>query len=167
MRLIDKKFHDNKRAYFVQCALAALAIVIILAVLDIKKNTAIIASLGATAFIAFGMPNVKSSDGRRMLGGYAVGLIVGCVFSLIAEELYTGKFLWIHDFSYVVFGAFAVGSAILIMAITNTEHPPASGISLGMVLNDWNYRTVIIIVLAIIIMTIVKKLLKSHMMDLV
>jgi CBS-domain-containing membrane protein len=167
MTIIDKKFRGNAGRYFFQCGLATVTILIILALLSVKKNTAIIASLGATAFLVFGMPNSRSASTRRLLGGYAVGMIVGCLFSFVATGLYAGRFLWIEDFSYVVFAAFAVGGAILLMVITNTEHPPAAGIALGFVLNDWNYRTIIIIASAILMMAIAKRLLKSRMTDLV
>ena len=167
MTIIDNKFRGNVGKYFFQCGLATVTILIILALLSVNKNTAIIASLGATAFIAFGMPNSRSSGTRRLLGGYAVGMIVGGLFSFVAVGLYAGRFLWIEDLSYVVFGAFAVGVAILVMTITNTEHPPAAGIALGLVLNDWNYGTIIVIASAILIMAIAKRLLKSRMTDLV
>ena len=69
--------------------------------------------------------------------------------------------------SLIVFGAISVGIAIFIMSITNTEHAPAAGIALGLVINQWSYNTILLILGAIIWMSAVRKLLKSHMMDLI
>ncbi len=67
----------------------------------------------------------------------------------------------------IVFGAIAVGIAIFIMTITNTEHAPAAGIALGLVINEWNYFTIILIFCAIVWMASVRKFLKPYLMDLI
>jgi len=35
----------------------------------------------------------------------------------------------------VIFGAISVGFSVFIMAVINTEHAPAAGIALGLVIN--------------------------------
>jgi len=69
--------------------------------------------------------------------------------------------------SLIVFGALAVGIAIFIMAVTNTEHPPGAGIALGLVINPWTWVTIIFIFCAIIWLTSVRKILKPYLMDLI
>ena len=66
----------------------------------------------------------------------------------------------------ITFGAIAVGVTIFLMAAINCEHPPGVGVSLGLVLNQWNLQTIIFIVFAIIIMLAVKKLLQPYLIDL-
>ena len=168
MTIIDRKLRGNVSRYIFQCGLATLTIIIILLLLNVFEHTAIIASLGATAFIAFAMPNAKSSSTRRLLGGYAVGLIAGCLLSCLATRSLTPGFVERPALPYIVIcGGFAVGLSIFLMVITNTEHPPAAGIALGLVLNVWSHKTIIVIASAILIMAIARKLLKSRMVDLV
>ena len=72
-----------------------------------------------------------------------------------------------HATSLIVFGAIAVGFAIFIMAVTNTEHAPAAGIALGLVINRWDYLTIIFIIMAILWLVSVKLALKKYLMDLI
>jgi CBS-domain-containing membrane protein len=69
--------------------------------------------------------------------------------------------------SFVIFGALAVGIAIFLMTITNTEHAPAAGIALGLVINQWSIKTIIFIIVAILWMSMVRKLLKPHLINLI
>jgi CBS-domain-containing membrane protein len=70
MEIIDIKTRKNIWRYISQCILATVTILAILFFLDVLTETAIIAALGASAFIVFTMPNTYSSDPRRLIGGY-------------------------------------------------------------------------------------------------
>ncbi|MEA3457847.1 MAG: HPP family protein, partial [Candidatus Thermoplasmatota archaeon] len=91
-----------------------------------------ITALGASAFIVFTMPTQYSSDPRRLIGGYTVGLASGFIFYLLSTSELGNSLIGNRTTSIVVFGSIAVGSAIFIMAVTNTEHAPAAGIALGL-----------------------------------
>ena len=68
--------------------------------------------------------------------------------------------------SYTVFGALAVGIAILLMTLTNTEHAPAAGIALGLVLNEWDYATILFIFAALLFMIALRRFLRPLLIDL-
>lgn len=165
--LIDKKFRKNTLKYIFQCFLATLTIFAVLVFLDVLKETAIITALGASAFIVFTMPTQYSSDPRRLIGGYIVGLIVGFVFFLISQSQIRDILAFSDTVTLVIFGAIAIGFAIFIMAVTNTEHAPAAGIALGLVINRWDYLTIIFIVIAIIWLASIRLILKGYLMDLI
>jgi CBS-domain-containing membrane protein len=165
--LIDKKLRKNTKKYIFQCVLATLTILAVLFFLDVLNETAIITSLGASTFIVFTMPTQYSSDFRRLIGGYFVGLIVGYIFYLISTSDFGNSLIINHTTSLVVFGAIAVGFAIFIMAVTNTEHAPAAGIALGLVINKWDILTIIFILTAILWMIIIKICLRKYLMDLI
>jgi len=167
MRIIDVKFKKNSVKYIFQCVLATFTILAVLIFLDILNETAIITALGASAFIVFTMPTQYSSDPRRLIGGYVVGLASGFIFYLISTSEMGSNLIGNHTTSLVVFGSIAVGFAIFIMAVTNTEHAPAAGIALGLVINKWDYLTVIFIIIAIIWMICVKMILKRYLIDLI
>jgi CBS-domain-containing membrane protein len=164
---IDKKFKTNPFKYIVQCFLASLTVVAVLLFLDILNETAIITALGASAFIVFVMPTQYSSDPRRLIGGFFVGLIVGFIFYILSNLTIFEELIENQTTLLVIFGALSVGSSIFIMAVTNTEHAPAAGISLGLVINNWDFLTIIFIIIAIIWLSSVRIILKKYLMDLI
>jgi CBS-domain-containing membrane protein len=66
----------------------------------------------------------------------------------------------------VVSGALAVGLAILLMVVANVEHPPAAGLALAFVLNEWDGRTIIVVLAGIASLVILKTLLEPVLVDL-
>jgi CBS-domain-containing membrane protein len=167
MRLFDKKFRKNVHRYAFQCILATLTILAVLFFLDVLTEAAIIAALGASAFVVFAIPNSYSSDSRRLIGGYIVGIIVGIFCYFISITIPSNNFFTNTEMSLIVFGAIAVGISIFIMTVTNTEHPPAAGIALGLVINPWTWLTIVFILCAVIWLSGVRKILKPYLMDLI
>jgi len=165
--MIDEKFRKNSLKYIFQCFLATLTILAVLIFLDVLNEAALITALGASAFIVFTMPTQYSSDPRRLIGGYIVGMVVGFVFYIIANSDIGSSIFTNQITSLVVFGAIAVGFAVFIMAVTNTEHAPAAGIALGLVISRWDYLTIIFIILAILWLASIRLILKRYLMDLI
>lgn len=167
MRLFDKKFRKNVHRYIFQCILSTLTILAVLFFLDVLTETAIIAALGASAFVVFAIPNSYSSDSRRLIGGYIVGIVIGIICYFISTTFPTSNYFTNTEMSLIVFGAIAVGLSIFIMAVTNTEHPPAAGIALGLIINPWTWVTIVFILCAIFWLAVVRKILKPYLMDLI
>ena len=67
---------------------------------------------------------------------------------------------------YVVFCALSVGLSIFVMVVTDTEHPPAASLSLGLVLN-FNHMAIIVALIGIISLSIIRAVLKPTLVDLV
>jgi CBS-domain-containing membrane protein len=166
MNLFDPKIKGNEKQYLFQCGLATFSILVVLLFLDILKHTAIIATLGATAFIIFVMPKSYISMPRQVLGGYLIGIVIGCLCHLLAHFSIIALSFVSQNFFIITFGALAVGASILLMTITDTEHPPAAAMALGLVLNQWNHQSIIFIAFAILFMVIVKSLLEPILLDL-
>ncbi len=166
MRFLDPKFKDNAGKYFAQCTLAALVLFVVLQLLEASANAAIIGALGASSFIAFTMPHANVSRPRYLLGGYAVGLTVGVACFYAGRWAPLENVPLFRESGAEVFAALAVGISILCMTITNLEHPPAAGVALGLALNFNMPRTLIVIVVGIVGLTIGKTLLKPLLIDL-
>ena len=164
---LDTKFKTHYVQYIFQCILATLTILAILIFLDVVTEAALITALGASAFITFTTPHQYSSDPRRLLGGYLVGLAVGFCLFLIAHNSTITVMLTHNTTSLVLFGSIAVGISIFIMSITNTEHAPAAGIALGLVINNWDYLTIVYIILAILWLVFIKIALKKYLINLI
>ncbi len=170
MKFMDSKFTTNKLRYVLQCALAGVAMAFILVVVAPLTNVAVIASLGASTFIVFAMPHVRSSSPRFLIGGYAVAVVVGllCLWLRWRTPL-PQQFGLILDLPSVLFGAAAVAATMFVMVITNSEHPPAAGLALGFVLltsDQWNWLTPPAVMAGVIALCAVKHLLRRFLKNL-
>ncbi len=163
-RLFDRKFLQNRTQYIAQCVLSTLVILSVLLVLDTVTQTVLIASFGASVFICFTMPHVKSSGPRYLIGGYFVGTVIGGSVSLIASMVVINTLP--AEVTQIIFGAIATGIAIFCMVITDTEPPPAAALALGFVLNEWEPITVVVILIGITIISVIKECSKKHMINL-
>jgi CBS-domain-containing membrane protein len=165
-RLIDSKAREHLNKYLVQCAIASAAVVAMLLLLDVLRQAAIVSSLGATAFITFTQPHSHASRPRSLLGGYAAGTVIGLTFTALRKLLLVlsagNQELLIAGLA----GALAVGLSMLVMVFTNTEHPPAAGLALGIVVNEWTPTTLAVVLLGVIILYGAKTALKSYLIDL-
>jgi len=160
--LIDKKFKQNKKNYIIQCSMAAAAISAILIFMNTLFNSAVLAAFGATCFIVFAMPRQKTSNARRIIGGYIVGIAIGAALGSLAMLLPNSDAAWVACLA----GALAVAVSIFIMTMTNTEHPPAAGVALGIALDGFEPLGILVLFCAVCILVIIKFLLRKWMINL-
>jgi CBS-domain-containing membrane protein len=115
------EFRLHWKNYVFQSLLATL--VLLLALWVMKTNQMIlVASLGATAFIVFTLPNSATAQPRNVIGGHTVGLVCGLLCHLLTTE----------NSPYVIVAyAVAVGVSMFVMVVFDLEHPPAAGTALG------------------------------------
>ena len=166
MKILDQKFKDNKARYVLQCTLATLSVLIVLLILDTISDAAIIAALGASSFIAFTMPDARVSKPRFMIGGYLVGIAAGGLsytLSLLPPLIQSPA---VPEIPCIAFGALAVGLAIFVMVITDTEHPPAAGVALGLVLDGFSHMAAVVALIGIISLSVIKAVLGPVLKDL-
>ncbi len=163
IQVIDQRFKENKAHYFLQCLMATAAVMIILLTIDTMFKEVMIASFGATAFSVFAMPHMRTSRTRSVIGGYIIGVFLGVGFNLLAAYL-NAKLGW--HFTYSVMGAVAVGLALLMMTMTNSEHPPAAGLALGLVLQGFHLSSLLIIFFSVLALLFIKHLLRGWLINL-
>ena len=164
-KLFDPRFRDNWRQYLFQCLFVTATIAIVLVLLDSFYQTVLIAALGASSVVAFSAPSLRASRPRCLVGGYVVGIVVGAGLSLLAERLGGATALDARS-ARILLGALAVGLAMFVMVITDTEHPPGAAIALGFVLNEWDMMTVIVVLAGIAAISAVKETVRSRLIDL-
>ncbi len=165
--LIDRRFRRHWRNYIIQCALAALALLIVLLVVDVVLQAAIVVAIASTAFIVFVAPHSMASTPRRVIGGHVVALIVGTAFSLLYLIPRFGEHIIGSHFTADVIAVLSVGLSILLMVMTNTEHPPAAGTALGLVIGGWAPSAILFVLLGALILAAVHRLLRPHLTNLI
>ena len=155
-------FKRHWRNYVFQSLLATASLFCVLIFLEQQGKEVIIASLGATAFIIFAMPDKITAQPRNVIGGHIVGLICGFA------GYWTLSILPIPDQFIAKAGihAFSVGLAIFIMVVINTEHPPAAGTALGVALGGLDIRLVVTVLFFSIVFSGIRLLLRKHLRDL-
>ncbi len=156
---------DHVSRYAIQCALATAVVLILLVALDAVTQTVLIAALGASSFIAFAVPKSMVSSPRCLIGGYMVGILAGTLMSSMNVSIGISDPV-MAEVSLIVFGALATGIAMFIMLVTRTEHPPAAALALGLVLNEWTTLTLAVVIVGVVVLSICKRLVLPHLMDL-
>lgn len=162
----DQHFRRNDiRRYAMQCGLAGFVVLVLLLVLDAVTQTVLIAALGASAFIAFAVPRSLHSGPRNLVGGYIVGMLAGALMGTL-NNMIDASASFEHAVM-IICGAIAISLAMFTMVVTRTEHPPAAALALGLVLNEWSFLTLVVILLGVIGLSVVKQLVLPALLDLI
>jgi len=155
--IFDEKFRANWKHYSFQSFLATLVLFIILIVLKLQ-NAVITASIGATAFIIFAMPDNITASPRNVIGGHALGLFFGALCALIPHTL------WVQ--SALVY-SMAVGLSIFAMVVLDMEHPPAAGTALGMAISGATWSVAGALIFSTITLSLIHKIFLGRLKNLV
>ncbi|MCD6469788.1 HPP family protein [Candidatus Bathyarchaeota archaeon] len=144
------------RNYIFQSLLATLTVFIVLLFLSLEQAV-IIASIGASAFIVFAMPESITAKPRNVIGGHMVGLLSGSLSALLPHSFFLQSIL-----AY----SLAVGISTLIMVVVDVEHPPAAGTALGVAIKGLTLNSIIAVVTSALILSLVHRLFKPFLKDL-
>ncbi len=106
----------------------------------------------------FTVPSSVTASARNVIGGHVIGLVFGSVFALMPQATPLAQ-----DAMF----ALAVGGAMLAMTATNTEHPPAAGTALGVVIAGFSWRVVLGTVVGAVVLALIHKLIRPYLRDLV
>ena len=151
-----EEFRLYWKHYVLQSLFATVAVFVVLYFLSLQ-NAVIIASIGATAFIVFTMPDYVTAQPRNVIGGHLVGLFWGFVFSLIPHAA---------TFEDLVCYSLAVGLSIFTMVVTDTEHPPAAGTALGVAITGMSPSVLVAVILSIVLLSLMHRVFKPYLRDL-
>jgi len=147
--------------YFLQSFLAMVAIFIVLVTLSLQ-HIVIVASIGASAFIVFTMPGSVTARSRNVIGGHMIGFMCGSLC------WYVGLFFPRTEFVVTLaMYSLAVGLSILLMVITGTEHPPASGTALATAISGFSFKILLALIISTCVLSAIKYILKPYLKDLV
>ncbi len=151
-----RKLGSFWKDYILQSLLATLTVFIILVFLNIE-HAVVIASMGATTFIVFAMPQSITARPRNVIGGHLLGLLFGSLCALIPQ---------LSTLHSILVYSLAVGLTTFAMVATDTGHPPASGTALGVALTGLSPRVAVAVITSVVILSLAHHFLKPFLKNL-
>ena len=162
MRWLDEGFREDPGHYFLQTLLALVVLgCIAWVMLPLAPAQVVTASLGASAFIVFAMPKHDTARTRNVVGGQAVGIGIGLLFSALVD------YSALSRLPQAAFLAGVVAVAIFVMVLTNTEHPPAAGNALAFAIMPIHGRAALAAFGVVVALAAARLLLRDWLRDLV
>ena len=165
-QILDQYIHSKWTHYIFQCGLATLSLILILVVGNSLLRGAIVVGIASSAFTVFVIPHSIAATPRRVFGGHLVAAAIAIVISLLLQlpvfEAYTQDTKYLLD----ICAAISVGVGILVMVVTNTEHPPAAGTALGLVIYGFDWSSVTFILASALLLCLVRWILFPRMINL-
>ena len=162
IRLIDDKFRREPGHFLLQSLMAFAVIAAIILAMGALTNGALVAALGASAFIVFAMPAHKTATPRNLIGGHVLCMAIGLLCSI---PLRLGL-LEHSTLTHGLLGAAAASIALFGMVATDTEHPPAAGNALAFVVTPVGWPQALFTLGTVLLLSFVRWLLRSWLRDL-
>ena len=162
----DKRFSEKKFNYLFQSALTSIALFLIFLFEDRFASGAILAGIGSTIALIFLVPHSIATHPRRVLGGHVVAILLSFIVFLLLTILF-GDFSNIPLNYLRLSSVISIGFLIMIMGLTNTEHPPAAACLLGLILNGVNLERILSILGAVILLILIRFLLINRLKNLI
>jgi len=162
IRLIDDKFRREPGHFLLQSLMAFVVIAAIILAMGALTNGALVAALGASAFIVFAMPAHKTATPRSLIGGHVLCMAIGVLCSI---PLRLGL-LEPSTLTSGLLGAAAASVALFGMVVTDTAHPPAAGNALAFAVTPIGWPRALFTLGTILLLSLVRWLLRDWLRDL-
>ena len=172
LQLLDPKLRKNLGRYLFQCGLAAAAILVVILLEQVLFNRqglgqpVVIAAIGSTAFVLFIMPGSRPAKPRNVLGGHLVALLIGALLAIGAYSGSTAALTSGINWEFALRAAGAVGLTLFAMAGTNTEHPPAAGTALAMVVQRFDWELALFLSTSVVALFLIYWAMRPRLKDL-
>jgi CBS-domain-containing membrane protein len=165
MEILDPHFKKSPKPYIVQSLLALATFFVVLLFVEKVTQVVIVAALGASTFIVFSMPHTMTALPRRLIGGHVVGLVSGSVCHFLFVD---GLSLDMTESTALLAFTFAlaIALAMFLMAITNTEHPPAAATSIGLLMAGWSWAAILFVLLFAGLLAVIHYVLRRYLVNL-
>lgn len=153
------------RSYLFQAGLASLALLAILLIEQGVSDGIIVVTIASSTATVFVIPHSIAASSRRVIGGHVMSVLVGLALWGVLQ-LITGDANNASNIQIDIFGAAAVGMSVLVMATTNTEHPPAAGTAFGIIVAGFSITFIAFILSAAVILSLVRVILRDRLQNL-
>ena len=163
----DPGFVRYPWAFVIQAVAATVVMLVILTFVNSLSSAAIAAGLASSVVGIFISPSSRTARVRSVAGGHGLSLLLGSAFAILFIAGPVENFLLERHMILNMTLAIAVGLSMLLMAITNTEHPPAAGTALGMASREFDILIFLSIIGAVALLSVMKLVLRPYLRDLV
>ncbi|HDI42544.1 MAG TPA: HPP family protein [Candidatus Bathyarchaeota archaeon] len=143
------------KAAIIQSSLAFGAIFLTFLILRLG-HAAAVASMGATAFIIFATPESPAAKPKNVIGGHTIGVVSGSLCSILPVP---------STLHVMLACSLAVGLSLLLMVLTETQHPPAAGTALASALAGTSTHILTGVLASAIMLALFHTILKKHLID--
>ncbi|MCI0790149.1 MAG: HPP family protein [Chloroflexi bacterium] len=165
-RLWDRRAFSRAPQYVFQCGLATLALLIILLIDDAVLNAVVVAAVASSAFIVFVVPDSIAATPRKVIGGHLVAVLIGGALSLLLHSAFKNPVVGQNNIIFDAMAALSLGLSILLMVVTNTEHPPAAGTALALLIQGFEWNLVLFVLLSAILLSFIRMVLRNRLTNL-
>ena len=167
VQVVDPRFTRDRYRDLAQAGRATGAMLVILLLVDSLSDAALAAGLGSSVIILFVHPSSPAARPRALIGGHGLAFLMGLLGAGVLFVGPVGDFLHSSQLLFNASLAVGVGGLIILMAITNTEHPPAAGTVLGVSMEPWDPWRLATIIIAVMLLALLKWLLHRYLRDLI
>ena len=154
------------RPYITQATLASFALLAILLIEQGVSDGIIVVTIASSTATVFVVPLSIAASPKRVIGGHVVSVLVGLALWIGLHLVTGGHASTASNLQIDIFGAAAVGLSVLVMATTNTEHPPAARTAFGIIVVGLSFTFIAFILSAAVILSIVRYLLRDRLQNL-
>lgn len=172
MRLLNPRFHGHQHKPVVQLVSAIGFMIAVLVIMTKTTEADILGAIGASSLAAsacllFSVPSAKAAKPLNIFLGYFIGISSGVLWHALTPPICQQMMSLSLLASYEVCSVLAIATSMLLMMILGFVHPPAVGLSLGLVVEYWQPETLYIILAAASLLAVLKKIYGEKMVDLI
>ena len=137
------------RYHFLQSLLAGIIITLIILLGETFSNNVINAAIGSSVALVFLHPKNPQNRFRSLFGGNVIAIITFLFLHFLFLSFDQDLFITIYERDFHIFSGLSFTLCILLMSISDTEHIPAAGTSIGLSVNNIDYTLILFILFSI------------------
>ncbi len=115
-----------------------------------------LSALCASIFIFLVRPESKAANLLHFYSGFLIAIVVGIIFHYLISITGNNVFSAHNSLLFEILSSASVIVTISIFFILKIDHPPAIGMTLGLVLEAWTMESIVVLVIAILLVSLIK-----------
>jgi hypothetical protein len=147
---VNKIRYSITKYHFIQSIFAGLFITLIILIGESFSNNVINAAIGSSVALVFLHPKNAQNNFKSLVGGNCIAilsfLLLYFIFSIFNQEL----FVTINNKDFHIFSGLSLTLCLLLMSISDTEHIPAAGTSIGLSVHNFDFTLIVFILISIL-----------------
>ena len=148
--------------HVIQSFLAGIFITIIILVGETFSNNVINAAIGSSVALLFLHPKNRQNRFKSLVVGNLIAIItfilLHYIFLLFNQDLHIS----ISDKNFHIFSGLSFFICLLVMTITNSEHVPAAGTSIGLSVNVLDFNLILFVIFSVLFLYVFKLILDKY-----